>query len=150
MPFVTTFLGGSNNSQALDLLSGVSTNAPDNGVSFDNTVLTGARCWGVDIDISLGGIFSGDSISLTPGTYVVTGIVFSTVASLVTSYLSTSSTGTNGWPVQEITFAISGGNQFISAVIKVVSTETVYLNFEQVGGSGVQYAQGKLIATQIQ
>lgn len=86
-----------------------------------------------------------NSASLSPGTYLVLGI-FNTVNGTPSAYLSlTSGVASNSWPVQQVT---QSAVVIISAVVKVTSTTTVYLNGESTTSETA--AQGAIIATRIQ
>jgi hypothetical protein len=68
------------------------------------------------------------SITLTAGTWVVTGVVFVVTPANQTNYLNLSTaTGSNSWPIITAN-ATTGDNMIITAVIKVAGMITVYLN----------------------
>ena len=87
-------------------------------------------------------------ITLTAGTWVVTGVVFVITPVNQTNYLNLSTaTGSNSWPVITAN-ATSGSNMIITAVIKVSGSTTVYLNGKNTAAT--ISASALLTATRIQ
>jgi len=97
--------------------------------------------------VTSGTYYNINAISLTPGTYSVTGIygLSGSGGSSSATLSLTSAAGASSWPSQSVSLGANGG--LITAVIKVTTTTTVYLNEESTisGYSG----QGIIVATKI-
>jgi hypothetical protein len=101
-----------------------------------------AANFGVGLNNSTGLL---DSIPLTAGTWVVTGLVFANAVVPGVYLNSVSGTLANSWPVQQRTLT-ANSLYLISAVITVTTPTTVYLN----GGIlSLGIVQGFLTATQV-
>ncbi len=107
-----------------------------------NLTSSNPAVWGASLYPGPGNL---DSISLAPGLWCVTGLVFAD--NLAPSIYLNLASGTlaNSWPVQQRT-KLANYVYLISAVAKVSATTTVYLNCS---GSLSNYVQGLLTATQI-
>jgi hypothetical protein len=78
------------------------------------------------IEAATASTYQLNTITLTAGTWVVTGIVKVAVSADQTNYLSLSSAvRSNSWPVQ---ISSVSNNMVISAVVKVTGSTAIYLN----------------------
>ncbi len=113
------------------------------GVAGSNSGLTGPLAQNTTQTTS-NTVYNLNSVAITAGTWVVTGIC-GVLAGTETLYLSTTSAGgTNSWPVQAPTDSY---NVYITAVIKVTGSTTIYLNGKNSNPSIV--AHSLMLATQI-
>ena len=100
------------------------------------------------VETTPGTVYQLLPITLTAGTWVVTGVVFVTTPANQTNYLNLSTaTGSNSWPIITAN-ATTGDNMIITAVIKVSGSTTVYLNGKNTASTIT--ASALLTATRIQ
>lgn len=119
---------------ALALLLGVVGNThPSSSLSVN---------WNTPVTTSAGIYTNVNSLTLTPGIYVVFGM--SLGGYMIGTYLSTSNASGNSWPVQQNT--ISSSMIAITSIITVEVTTTIYLN---VGVSTSSDGTGFISATKI-
>lgn len=116
--------------------------ATNSGATAPNTAVTNSLNLAFGV-ASGGSVAQVDTISLTAGTWLVTGIYFAqgTFTGVWLNLLT--ATGSDSWPTQLVT-KVAAHVYLKSAVIKVAATTTVFLN-----GESTMANAGMLMATQI-